>query len=66
MTEYAIWPPDEERGKPGYGPISDGVPRADRWDAGDSEKRMPPPPRQSRYCGKDIGEDDTRRIRRAR
>jgi hypothetical protein len=33
--------------RPGYGPISDGVPEA-IGDAGESERLMPPPPKASR------------------
>lgn len=65
VTDAALWPPDEEKGKPGYGPISNGVPRA-MGRGGRSTDDMPDPPRQSRYCGPNIGEDDTQRIRRAR
>lgn len=65
VTGYAIWPDDTERGKVGYGPISDGVPRF-QGRGGRSAEDMPDPPRQSRYCGPSIGEDDTQRIRRPR
>lgn len=65
VTAYAIWPDDSERGKAGYGPISDGVPRS-VGRGGRSTEDMPGPPRKSRYCGHNIGEDDTHRIRRAR
>lgn len=48
----------------GEGPLSDGVPRVYERDL--DERDMPPPPKGSRYCGRDIGEDDTQKYRRPR
>lgn len=48
----------------GEGALSDGVPRVYERDL--DERAMPPPPKQSRFCGHDIGEDDTQKYRRQR